>query len=326
MTAWIARVLAALAIATIGLRAAPVRAQDDAAEVFAEGRRAFDAERYEEALEAFERSQRLMASPNSRLMAARSLRALGRLVEAREELWGAEGDASLRVAAEPRYRDTLRAAQQEGSELDALIARVRLRVDGAGPETSYAIQVGERPVDPARSGEVLWVMPGEVLVVVEAADGRSARALLRAQAGEVHSLAIALPPLEPETPAEPEAVASPAPLPVQPEPIAAAAVSPFAPIGWIALGLGAASLGAFGVFYAVADDHYAQLATRCASMPCTAADVGDGPTFELLSNVFFVSSLVLLPMAAASLVAAQLDVGSVSFALGPGALSARVLF
>lgn len=323
MRAW-----AVLAIATIALWASPAGAQEDAAEAFTEGRRAFEGARYEEALEAFRRSQQLMSSPNSRLMAARSLRALGQLVEAREELWGAEGDASLRVAAEPRYLETLRAVQAEGAELDALVARVRLEVEGIAPGVAYEVRVGERPVDPALIHTVFWVLPGETLVVVEAADGRSTTASLRAQAGEVHPLSIALPPLEPESPVEPEAVASlaPSPAPAAHEPIAAATVSPFAPIGWIALGLGVASLGAFGAFYAIADDHYAQLATRCAVEPCTPADAGDGPTFALLSNVFFVSSLVLLPAAVASLVAAQLDVGSVTFALSPGALHARVLF
>lgn len=320
MGRWIERgVLVALMLA------APLdaRAQDGAPEpgvgAFDVGRRAFDEGRFEDALGAFRRSHALLPSPNSRLMAARSLSALGRSVEAREELWRAQAEAAARVEAEPRYRNALVAAETESAELDAVLARVRLQVQGAGG--AYVIRANGRGVDPDALGGIFWVEPGRTEIEVASPDGRTVSATLDAQAGQVHEVSLTLPPAVVQPTAPPAPILAPSP--AEPSP---ARVSPFAPIGWVALGLGAASLVTFGGFYAATDAQLAELTRRCASMPCTEADAGDGPTFALLTNVFFVSSLVLIPLGVAALVAAQLDVGSVTLAIGPGVAHVRVLF
>jgi hypothetical protein len=317
MRCWFERgVLAALLVAApLGARA---QEQDTGAGIraFDEGRRALDEGRFEDALYAFQRSHALLPSPNSRLMAARSLRALGRLVEAREELWRAQAEAAARVEAEPRYQAALLAAESESAELDAVLARVRLRVEGAS--APYVVRANERTVDLEALGGSFWVAPGRVHVEVASTDDRVGSATLDAQAGQALELSVTL--------AHAARAGAPAPAIAMPTAPSPAPVSPFAPIGWVAIGLGGASLAAFGGFYAAADAQHAELTRRCASMPCTDADAGDGPTFAVLTNVFFVSSLVLIPLGAAALIAAQLDVGSVTLAIGPGTAHVRVLF
>ena len=109
--------------------------------IFEEADKLFDVQQYEQAIEKYRASHAIVASPNSRLMIARSLRELGRLPEAHAEYEAALADAQ-RVAADlPQYRETVRAAEDE---LQALRSRVGLlSIDlGDVPPTSRVTVAG----------------------------------------------------------------------------------------------------------------------------------------------------------------------------------------
>ena len=114
----------------------------------------FDAKRYEQAITAYRASHEIVASPNSRLMIARSMQALGRLDEAYAELLGAVADAKAAADADQKYAPTLKAAEAELSALEAKIGRVQLTL---GVSLAQAkISVGPRTLSAAELAGPSW--------------------------------------------------------------------------------------------------------------------------------------------------------------------------
>lgn len=323
----------AIVVVALALGAASVKAQppNAAIDAFDRGRHLLAEERYEEALDAFRRSHEVLPSPNSLLMAARSLRALGRLAEARRELRAAEREAAARQSTEPRYRATEEAAREEGAELDAHVARLRIRVEGAA-DGDVELHLDGRALEPGATDDVVYVEPGPVSVTGLRDGEVVARAELEAQPGADHDVALVVAPR-----AAPAPIAATAAATQEPPHLAAPARdfeatveenaerSLLAPIGWTALALGVASAGVFTGLYAATDAHYHDSMARCA-VTCREADVSQGRTLEALTNTFFVSALVLAPIGIAALVIAQLDAGSVEMALGPAGAQLRGRF
>lgn len=295
--------------------ASSVEAQPSAAiGEFDRGRQLITQERYEEALAAFRRSHELFPSPNSLLMAGRALRALGRLAEARHALRAAEREAAVRQTSEPRYQEAEAAAREEGAELDAQIARARIRLDGAD-EGELEIRVGDRALEPGATDDILYLDPGLVRITGVREGEVVAEAELEARAGVDHDvvLVVAAPVVAAVAEVEQEPPSGELAPPAQPLVDEQTERSVLAPLGWTALALGLASAGLFGGLYATTDAHYHD---RCA-MGCSEAGASEGRTLEALTNTFFVSALVLVPLGVASLVIAQLEAGSVEVALGP---------
>src|SRR5262245_1640542 len=140
---WRARTLATAALAVVLLGSAPARAagasvdtatreQSRAAQkTFEAGDLLYDDKRYAEALGAFRASYDVVASPNTRLMIARSLRELNRLGEAIAEFEGAVAVAEAAAKSNERYTETANAARQELEALRAKVGMLSVRVRGA---------------------------------------------------------------------------------------------------------------------------------------------------------------------------------------------------
>lgn len=127
-------------------------AEVDPAAIFAEGRQRYDAGQFDEALTLFRRALDAAPSPNARLYVGRSLRRLGRLAEAYNELRRAAQEANRRAATEPRYQSTRETARDEAAALVSSVAFVTLQV-------SNAPAGAEVTIDGQRTGPALWTQP-----------------------------------------------------------------------------------------------------------------------------------------------------------------------
>src|SRR3954463_10961109 len=92
---------------------------------------AFDAGRYAEAADLFERAERLMHAPPHLLYAARSHVKLGHLVEARELYLTLTRDR-LPDSAPRVFRDAQQMGEKELADIEPRIAYVSIVVQGAG--------------------------------------------------------------------------------------------------------------------------------------------------------------------------------------------------
>ncbi len=160
-----------LAVWTIGLFASlllgttPVAAQTEATaaadspavRAIAEGKEGvalFEEQKWPAALEHFRRAEALFHSPVFVLYAARSLRRLGRLREARALLEGLARE-SLDATAPVPWQNARAAAELELTELRAAVPSVNIRLEGGSAAASLSID-GE----PAKSGQPLELDPG----------------------------------------------------------------------------------------------------------------------------------------------------------------------
>jgi hypothetical protein len=112
---------------------------------FEEGRQAYDAGKFEEALLAFQGSLELLASPNTRLYIARCYRALEKPASAYTAYRLAAKEAQDRLAAtgEKRYTATRDAATAESAELEAKVPRLTLALPSDAPEGTEVRVDGE---------------------------------------------------------------------------------------------------------------------------------------------------------------------------------------
>jgi tetratricopeptide (TPR) repeat protein len=131
--------VAQLAFVTHHASAAPPSDTNDpkkAAQIlFEAGDVLYESARYEEAVAAFRQSHAIVNSPNSRLMLARSLRELGKTVEACEQFAATVHDAE---ASEGRYPEAFQAATAEFDALKKQTAEncTPLKSGGTAPTTT----------------------------------------------------------------------------------------------------------------------------------------------------------------------------------------------
>jgi hypothetical protein len=132
---------------------------------FDEGRKAFEAGQFEEALNAFQASLALLKSPNTRLYIGRCYRALGRTASALTALKLAALEAQDRLTAsgEKRYSATRDAASQEAAALDPDVPRLRVVVPDH-PPPGFVVKVGGRELSSAAWGVDTETDPGDVVV------------------------------------------------------------------------------------------------------------------------------------------------------------------
>jgi len=132
-----------------------------ARERFKEGTEQFGDEAWDQALASFEASHELVPSPNSSLMAARCLSALGRHGEAMATFARAIEEAG----DVEKYQQTREVAESERDALRGGLARVTVRVLEAPPGTRVTIAGELTPLeaDVARR----WVEAGRVNITVD---------------------------------------------------------------------------------------------------------------------------------------------------------------
>lgn len=129
---------------------------------FEVGKNAFEGGKFEEALLAFQASQSLMPSPNSRLYIGRCYRALGKVASAYTNLRLASREAQDRLTAtgEKRYSATRDAAASEAAEIEPKVPRLNLAIPSDAPE-SFAVKVDSADLPKAAWGTATEIDPGD---------------------------------------------------------------------------------------------------------------------------------------------------------------------
>jgi hypothetical protein len=120
---------------------------------------AFDKNQLEEALGGFRESYGQVKSPNSHFMIARALARLGRNAEAYDELSGTITEAD---GLGEKYADTVHAAYAKLDEIKPRVGFVVVTLANAPKGTS--VSVGDAPIDEARLGKPVPVLPGDTKV------------------------------------------------------------------------------------------------------------------------------------------------------------------
>jgi hypothetical protein len=121
---------------------------------------AFDAGRFADAADLFERAERLMHAPPHLLYAARSHVKLGHLVEARE-LYLALTREHLTDSAPRAFRDAQRMGEKELAELEPRVPYVSVVVQGGGGATSVRVTRNGEAVPAELLGIPTPINPGD---------------------------------------------------------------------------------------------------------------------------------------------------------------------
>jgi hypothetical protein len=132
---------------------------------FDAGRKAFESGAFEESLAAFQASNALSASPNSRLYIARCYRALGKVARAYTafRLASREAQDRLTTTREKRFAATRDTASSEAAELEPKVPRLLVVVPGH-PSDGFAVKQNGEDVPPAAWGVAVETDPGDVTI------------------------------------------------------------------------------------------------------------------------------------------------------------------
>ncbi len=268
--------------------AATALQREQAQAKFVRGRDLFQRKDYAGALAEFRASLDIVASPNTRLYAGRSLRELGRLVEAYVELGRASVEGHEYARDDPRYAQAGEAAAHERSELAARLGFVELTVERPGDATTLRVS-GE---DVRRAGwtEPLPVLPGTTEIVVASPGREPIRKTVQLAAGQRTRLTI---DADGRSPA-PLASTSPTTSPSTGEP-ARGGPSPLRLGAYAAGGVGAIGLATFGVFGVLSNKTYSDLESACGAGPCPPGhddEIARGKTQQTIANVGLVVGAV----------------------------------
>jgi hypothetical protein len=247
-----------------------------ASEAFQQGREAYIAKRYDEALSALRRSHELHPSPNSRLMIAKCFLGMSKFVEAYEELRRTQQEAEAN--GDPKYRQTAASAREEMKDLRARLAMVRLTIAGGaeGLPAEASVRVDGVTIERERWASELVLAPGAVTISLVTDAGEDEHALSLAAGSDTEVV-----------------LTAPHATPADPEPSL-----PAAERGWFADnqrtmayvvgGVGAAGMIVFGVFGGLTLSRFDDLEQRCPGGQCpvgTQSDIDSAKTYQTVANV-----------------------------------------
>jgi hypothetical protein len=245
---------------------------------FERGMELYDARDFEGALASFESSFELVPSPNSRLYVARTLRELGRTVDAVVVYEEVVRLARVRGASEERFRETERAASTELELLARDVGHVVVRLDRAPAGTAIAIDDREVPL--AAAGLPWPVAPGSVQVVARAPDGRESVEVVAVERGGTAGVRLSF---EIATPREVSPIVRPAPsIPDDGH------TSRWSIASIVAASIGVVGFASFAGFGLATSSIHDDLETMCGAAPCPPAlqgDVDRGEAFQIAANI-----------------------------------------
>ena len=138
--------------------------REQAQQHFLKGKDRYDRNDMNAALDEFRASLEIVASPNARLYVARTLREMGRLVEAYVELGRTAADAKEHEREDGRYGKAATAALAERDAIAPQIGFVQLTVKNASDTTT--VTVGGNAIVRAGCNDPIPVKPGNVDIVV----------------------------------------------------------------------------------------------------------------------------------------------------------------
>jgi hypothetical protein len=296
---------------------APGPANDAAlASRFADAQKAFDAGRFEEALQGFQSLVDETKSPNAMLYVARSLRSLKRLPEAHDAMRATAREATARAATEAKYASTRDAAASELALLAVEVGFVVIAIADA-PEGAEVTLDGV-PLSNDRLGSPITVVPGTHAVELRIASASPVQRSLNVGAGETKTLALAA-----------GAAAAPtAPPTRQPPAEETSSGGGLRVAGFVVGGVGLASLGVGVLTGVLANGEFSELEDTCGSARCTdpaAADTIDsGKTLETVANVTLIGGALLVAAAVPLIVfGGPSESGTAALSVGPGGASMR---
>lgn len=275
--------LAALPVSTARADTTPTAAQRKA---FGEAQALFDGGDFAAALPLFEALAAETSSPNAQLYVARCLRELGRTTEAYDRMLATVRDATAKAQADSKYDATRNAAAGELALLEARVAHVILAIADA-PE-GVDLRLDGAPVDAARMGSAMTVLPGKHRIELSGPDLEPVLREIELAGGESKTVTLLAKRAAERGPSTP---GTPAPAP-------RSSGGGLRVLGFVAAGLGGASLVGFGVTGAMSNGKFATLEEECGGARCTdpgyADVVDDGKTFETIANVTLVTGIVLV--------------------------------
>ncbi|MGZ6083852.1 MAG: tetratricopeptide repeat protein [Polyangiales bacterium] len=266
-------------------QATPVQ-REQAQAKFVKGRDLFAKKKYAEALEQFRGSMEIVASPNARLYAARSLREMGKLVEAYVEFGRTEIEAKELAPQDPRYVKTGESAAAERKEIEPKLGFVTIKIDHASDTTS--IEVGGEEVKRAQWGEATPVMAGSTKILVKTPGAPTIERTVTVTAGEKSELHI-----DATAPnGEPPVVKTEEPKPPTPE--APAQSNGLRTWSYVAGGVGIAGLATFGIFGAMSRSKYNDLKDSCHGPcpPSRQSDIDSGKRSQTIANIGLVVGVI----------------------------------
>jgi hypothetical protein len=283
-------VQATLAPSALAIGVAPGAAtavqREQAQAKFVRGKDLFGKKKYEEALVEFRASIDIVASPNARLYVARTLRALGRDVEAYVELGRTEVEAKELAPQDPRYAKTGEAAAAERKELEPKLGFVTFTIENASDAT--VVEVNGEEVKRAGWGEPVPVMPGPTTMVVKSPGKEPIKKELTLAAGQKVSETLDAGATGGTTVVE-------KPVDKGPPPAKPSSDGPdLRTWAWVAGGIGVAGLATFGVFGALSSSKYSSLKDECGG-PCPESkrdEVESGRTQQTIANVGLVVGVI----------------------------------
>ena len=286
-----------------------------AQKMFEAGDGLYESGRFDEAAQAFRASYDLVASPNSRLMLARSLRELRRYDEAYKEFQGTIRDAESSAG---RYPDALNAARAEAEALGDQLAY--LVVDAAPDLMGAELRINGKPTQ-WMAGEPIAVSAAKVEIELRSTDGKVRRESFELKASETRHVA---PKVEPTAP------------PPKLEPTTTTIQQPAAPPphsnglrtgAYVAGGVGLVGLASFGVFGYLDHSTFWNLKSKCSGSGCSSDpshDVDAGRRYQLFANIGLgVGAVGLATSVTLFLVSgkSKSEERPVALRLGPGAIA-----
>ncbi len=245
--------------------------REQAQSKFTKGRKLFQKKKYEEALQELRASHEIVSSPNTRLMIARCLQEMGRLVEAYAEFGRTAVEARELERADRRYAQAAESAELDRKDLETKLGFVVVDVRNPAPDST--LRVGGEEIKRAAWGVAAPAMPGDTEVVVETPGRPPVRKSVTLSAGQRAEMTIdagVLPPKpEPPPPPPPEESNS------------------MRTWAYVAGGIGVAGLATFAVAGLMANGTYSDLEDECGG-PCPPErqdDIDAGRRQQTIANV-----------------------------------------
>lgn len=258
-------------------------------EEFAAAQKLFDAKDFAGALPKFQELTASTGSPNARLYVARCLRELGRIAEAYDEMSATVRDATAKADAEAKYAPTRDAAAAELAVMGPKVGHLVIAVADAPAGSS--VSLNGTPVAADKLGSPLTVAPGTQVVEVTPPGGAAVKREIAVGGGENKTLALAL------------RDGGPAPTP-GPKPVEAPAEPSGGGLriaGFVAGGLGVASLAVFGITGAMSSSKFSSVEDACGGVRCSDPKYGDeidsGKSLETIANITLIAGAALVAIA-----------------------------
>jgi hypothetical protein len=245
---------------------------NDAKGPYVEGVKAMNSKQYKEAVEKFQQSYDIVASPNSRLMLGRALVKVNRNLDAYKEFEATLAMATELAAHQPKYQKTADAARKELDDV-----RVELAFITVIPGTE--VSIGGRKLSDADWGKPIAVNPGRIYVEITATDGRVRKKRMRMEPGVTRVLTADLTTTQSSTQTVNEGEGAKE---SHEEPAAASSASGSGldrrTTGYIAAGVGVVGVGAFVGFRAAGNSIFGDPKADCVGKQCPASAVDNAET------------------------------------------------